>query len=207
MNDFLVALAHLDPLAIVKTGSYLGIALVIFMESGILLGIFFPGDSLLFIAGLLSATGFLRVELLALIVVSAAILGDSAGYWFGAKVGDTFLKREDSRFFKQKYITLTQAFFTTHGGYAIIFARFMPVVRTIAPILAGVGSMKYSNFIFYNTIGGFVWGAGMVSLGYALGSIVPNSERYILPISLAIIATSFIPILVGVFRKNKEIVL
>ena len=203
MSNFFTAIIHLDPLAIVQAGGYVGIAILVFAESGLLIGIFFPGDSLLFVAGLLSAGGFLSFWPLVLIVALAAILGDSTGYWFGAKVGNAIFKREDSRFFKQEYVTRTQKFFTTYGGRTIILARFVPIVRTIAPVLAGVGTMKYSRFLSYNVIGGILWGAGVVSLGYFLGSIIPNSDKYVFPLSLIIIVLSFLPILVDYIRNKK----
>lgn len=203
MLDFISASIQLDPIGIIKTGSYLGIAIIIFAESGILIGIFFPGDSLLFAAGLLSAGGFLAPVPLIAFVVTAAIVGDSVGYWFGAKVGPALARREDSRFFKQEYLKRTELFYQKYGGRAVVLARFMPIVRTLAPVLAGAGSMKYGTFLFYNILGGFIWGAGMVSLGYFLGSVIPDSERYILPLSLAIIVVSFFPILVN-FRRDKR---
>jgi len=196
---------HLDPVAIVEAGGYLGIATLVFAESGILLGIFFPGDSVLFVAGLLSAGKFLSFWPLVIIVIVSAILGDSVGYWFGTKVGVSLFKRPDSRFFKQEYVTRTQKFFVTYGGRAIILARFVPIVRTIAPILAGVGTMKYPRFLSYNVLGGLFWGAGMVSLGYFLGSIIPNSEQYVLPLSLIIIVLSFFPIIIDYFRTKRAI--
>ncbi len=205
MLDFLLATVHLDPLAIVKTGSYLGIALIVFAESGLLIGIFFPGDSLLFAAGLLSAGGFLAPSSLILVVVVAAILGDSVGYWFGAKAGNRLSLREDSRFFKQEYLKRTELFYQKYGGRAIILARFVPIVRTIAPILAGAGSMKYRVFLAYNILGGFLWGMGMIALGYFLGSVIPNSEKYILPLSLVIIVLSFSPILINLARKKSAV--
>jgi len=116
-------------------------------------------------------------------------------------VGDNLFKRPDSRFFKQEYVTRTQKFFETYGGRAIILARFVPIVRTIAPILAGVGTMTYRRFLSYNVIGGFAWGAGMLSFGYFLGSIIPDSEQYVLPISLVIIVLSFLPILTNYMRR------
>ena len=201
MLAFVSACIHLDPMAIVQAGGYVGIAILVFAESGLLIGIFFPGDSVLFVAGLLSAASFLSFWPLVLLVVVSAILGDSVGYWFGAKVGDAFFKRPDSRFFKQEYVTRTQKFFEKYGGRAVVLARFVPVVRTIAPILAGVGTMKYSRFLSYNVIGGFAWGAGMLSLGYFLGSIIPNSEQYVLPLSLVVIVLSFIPIFINYIRK------
>jgi len=206
MINSLMAWIQLDPVAIIKAGGYLGIAIVIFAESGILLGIFFPGDSLLFIAGLLSAGGFLSFGPLVLIVVVAAILGDSAGYWFGVKVGDALFQRKDSRFFKQEYITRTQKFFEAYGGRAIILARFVPIVRTIAPVLAGVGTMTYKKFISYNIFGGLLWGAGMVSLGYFLGSIIPDCEKYVLLISLVIIILSFLPIFFNYIQTKRTII-
>ena len=205
MLSFLSACANLDPIAMVKTGSYLGLAIIIFAESGILLGIFFPGDSLLFAAGLLSAAGFLSFGPLVLIVVVAAIVGDSVGYWFGANVGVNFFKRKDSFFFKQEYLKRTELFYQKYGGRAVVLARFVPIVRTLAPILAGIGSMSYSTFLRYNILGGLLWGAGMLSLGYFLGSIIPNSEHYILPISLVIIVVSFLPILLILLRGKRAV--
>lgn len=203
MLNFLIACIHLDPIAIIKTGGYLGIALLVFAESGLFIGIFLPGDSLLFAAGLLSAGGYLTFGPLALIVIVAAILGDSVGYWFGSNVGDNLFKRKDSRFFKQAYVTRTQAFFNTYGGRAILLARFVPIVRTIAPILAGVGSMRYARFLSYNALGGFLWGGGVVSLGFFLGSIIPNSDKYVFPLSLVIIVLSFLPILINLIRAKR----
>lgn len=205
MLDFLLACAHLDPMAIIKTGSYLGIAVIIFAESGLLFGIFFPGDSLLFAAGLVSGAGLLSLVPLLVSVVLAAIFGDSVGYWFGANVGTNFFKRKDSRLFKQEYLHRTEKFYQKYGGRAVILARFVPVVRTIAPILAGIGSMRYSVFLSYNALGGLFWGSGMVLLGFFLGVVLPNSEHYILPLSLVIVVLSFLPILVNVVKGKKVI--
>src|SRR3989344_9612603 len=205
MLDFIYACINLDPIAIVKTGSYLGIAIIVFAESGLLFGILFPGDSLLFAAGLLSAGGFLAFEPLVFFVVVAAIVGDSVGYWFGANVGVNFFKRKDSFFFKQEYLKRTELFYQKYGGRAVVLARFVPIVRTLAPILAGIGSMKYSTFLRYNALGGFLWGMSMLSLGYFLGSIIPDSEQYILPISLIIIVLSFLPILINIFLGRKAV--
>lgn len=205
MTDFFTALIHLDPIALVQTGGYVGLALIVFAESGILLGIFLPGDSLLFAAGLLAATGFLSIGPLALTVVVSAILGDSAGYWFGAKMGNRLYRREDSRFFKKEYLTRTEHFYQIYGGRAVILARFVPIVRTIAPVLAGVGSMRYRTFLSYNVIGGALWGAGMTALGYSLGSLIPNSEHYILPLSLVIILISFLPIILNLTRGKRAV--
>ena len=150
MQEFLNACIQLDPIAIIKAGGYLGIAIIIFSESGLLFGIFFPGDSLLFAAGLLSAAGFLAPIPLIIIVVLAAITGDSVGYWFGANVGPALFKRKDSFFFKQEYLKRTELFYQKYGGRAVVLARFVPIVRTLAPVLAGVGSMPYKKFLSYN---------------------------------------------------------
>lgn len=205
MLDFITACIQLDPIAIIKAGGYLGITFIIFAESGLLIGIFFPGDSLLFAAGLLSAAGFLAPIPLIVLVVIAAVIGDSVGYWFGANVGPALFKRKDSRFFKQEYLKRTELFYQKYGGRAVVLARFVPIVRTIAPILAGIGTMKYSTFIRYNALGGILWGAGMTSLGYFLGSIIPGSERYILPISLIIIVISFLPILANLMQGKRAV--
>jgi membrane-associated protein len=205
MLDFITACIQLDPISIIKTGSYLGIAFIIFAESGLLFGIFLPGDSLLFAAGLLSAGGFLAFGPLVFVVVVSAIVGDSVGYWFGANVGVNFFKRKDSFFFKQEYLKRTERFYQTYGGRAVVLARFVPIVRTIAPILAGIGSMTYKQFLSFNILGGLLWGAGMLSLGYFLGSVIPGSERYILPISLVIIVVSFLPILINLARGKRAV--
>ncbi|MFA6414864.1 MAG: VTT domain-containing protein [Candidatus Paceibacterota bacterium] len=205
MLEFLYACINLDPIAIIKTGSYVGIAFLVFAESGLLIGIFLPGDSLLFAAGLLSAGGFLSFGPLVLFIVIAAIVGDSVGYWFGANVGVNFFKRKDSFFFKQEYLKRTERFFQKYGGRAVVLARFVPIVRTLAPILAGIGSMTYGEFLRYNVLGGLLWGVGMVSLGYFLGTVIPNSESYILPISLVIIVLSFLPILLNVARGKRAV--
>ena len=205
MLDFLSACVNLDPIAMVKTGSYLGLAIIIFAESGLLVGIFFPGDSLLFAAGLLSAAGFLSIGPIIFVVVIAAIIGDSVGYWFGANVGTPFFKRKDSFFFKQEYLKRTELFYQKYGGRAVVLARFVPIVRTLAPVLAGIGSMSYATFLRYNILGGLLWGVGMTLLGYSLGSVIPNSEHYILPISLVIIAVSFLPIFINLIRGKSAV--
>jgi len=200
--ELLLAWIH-DPTLIIKAGGYLGIALAVFAESGVLIGLFLPGDSLLFAAGVLAGAEFLNIWFLVPVVVVAAILGDSAGYWFGHRVGKSLFKRPDSRFFKQEYIHRTEQFYERYGGRAVILARFVPIVRTLTPILAGVGSMSYRTFISYNVIGGVVWGAGVTLIGYFIGVLIPNSEEYLLPISLTIIAASFSPIVWHHLKSSK----
>ncbi len=205
MLDFLTACIHLDPLAIVEAGGYLGIAILVFAESGLFFGIFFPGDSLLFVAGLLAASGFLEVVLLVAVVVIAAILGDSVGYWFGANVGGNLFARKDSRFFKREYLRRTERFYEKYGARAVVLARFVPVVRTVAPMLAGVGSMRYRRFLAYNALGALLWGAGVTLVGFTLGSVLPDSEAYVLPLSLVIVVVSFLPLFWNVVRGKRAV--
>ena len=142
---------------------------------------------------------------LLIIVIIAAILGDSVGYWFGAKAGESLFNGEGSRFFKEECPERTTRFYETYGGRAVILARFVPIVRTIAPVLAGVGSMRYRTFLSYNIVGGILWGAGMTLLGYTLGSVIPASEKYILPLSLLIVVISFLPILINLARGKRAL--
>lgn len=205
MTDFLYACLKFDPLAIVQAGGYLAIAIFIFAESGLLIGIFLPGDSLLFAAGLVAGTGYLSYPVLVVIAVLAAIFGDTTGYWFGKNVGVNFFTREESFFFKRSYVDRTRAFYEKYGGRAIVLARFVPIVRTVAPIMAGIGKMRYGRFVSYNALGGFLWAFGMTSLGYFLGAIIPNSEHYILPLSLVIVALSFLPLAWNLLRGRKTL--
>ncbi len=205
MLNFLLACIQLDPIAILQTGGYIGIALLVFAESGLLIGMFLPGDSVLFAAGLLAEGGFFSIGPLMMVVVAAAILGDSVGYWFGAKVGGHLQDRKDSWYFKQDYLRRTERFYQKYGGRALILARFIPVVRTMAPILAGAGSMSYRKFLSYNVIGGILWGAGMTLFGFLLGSVIPNSEKYVVPISLVIVVISLLPIITNLARGKRGI--
>ena len=205
MLNFLIACAQFDLDTILRTGGYVGIAALVFAESGLLVGLFLPGDSLLFAAGLLAGGGVLAYGPLAFIVVVAAILGDTVGYWFGKNVGGALFKRPDSRFFKQEYVQRAERFYTKYGAQAIVLARFVPIVRTLAPILAGVGNMRYTRFLAFNALGALVWGAGVVSAGYFLGAAVPGIERYILPISLGIILVSFLPILINLASGKRAV--
>lgn len=174
---------------------YLGLIAVIFAETGLFFGFFLPGDSVLFTAGLLASQNYFNVLLLVIFVCTAAILGDSVGYWFGAKVGPRIFTRDDSLFFKKRYVQETHEYFERFGASTIILARFIPIVRTFAPILAGVGRMPYTLFLRYNVTGGVAWGAGVTLAGYFLGRVIPNIDRYLLPIIALIIVVSVLPII------------
>ncbi len=190
--------------SILMTFGYLGIGIIIFAESGFLLGLFLPGDSLLFTAGLLASQSFFSIWYLTPIVILAAILGDSFGYWSGHYFGPKIFTKEDSFFFRKRYVEQTRAFYDRHGKKTIILARFAPIVRTLAPILAGVGKMPYRQFLTYNVIGGVLWGGGITLLGYFLGAIFPATEKYLSFIIIAIIIVSVLPIIFEVWRGRQE---
>ena len=185
----------LDPLTIIKTLGLLGVFLIVFAESGLLIGFFLPGDSLLFTAGLLASQGYFSMTWLLIGVAIAAIAGDSTGYYFGKKVGPKIFTREDSIFFHKKHLERSQKFYEKYGVKTIILARFVPVVRTFAPILAGVGQMHYQTFISFNVIGGLLWTLLLAGGGFVLGNFIPSADRYLLPIIFVIIVISFLPIL------------
>ena len=168
---------------------------IIFAETGLLIGFFRPGDSLLFTAGLLANQGDLNIAFLLVGVFVAAIVGDQVGYQFGKKAGPSIFRKPDAKLFRQEYVQHTKTFFDNHGPKTIVIARFVPVVRTFAPVLAGVGEMKWKTFTIYNVVGALVWAVGITVLGYALGSAIgeENVDKYLYPIIAVIILVSFIP--------------
>lgn len=192
----------IDIISLVKTAGYFGLSGIIFAESGLLIGFFLPGDSLLFTAGFLASQGFLDIYILYPLLFISAVLGDSVGYAFGYRLGPKIFKKEESIFFAKENINRAQLFFEKHGGKTIILARFIPVIRTFAPILAGVGKMHYATFIVYNLIGALLWAIGLLALGYFLGNLIPDVDRYLLPIILAIIILSVLPNIIHLM-KNK----
>lgn len=192
-----------DISSLVQSAGYIGLFLITFAESGLLIGFFLPGDSLLFTAGFLASQGYLDIRLLAPLLFVAAVIGDSVGYAFGYRVGPRIFKKEDSLLFHKENIARAQRFFEKHGGKTIILARFMPVIRTFAPILAGVGKMNYSQFVFYNIAGSLLWAVGLSLLGYFLGQAIPNVDRYLLPIIAGIIIVSFLPSIIHFLRDQK----
>lgn len=189
--------------ALIATVGHLGIFAIIFAESGLFFGFFLPGDSLLFTAGLLASQGYLNLPLLVAGCFAAAVTGDSVGYAFGAHVGPRLFRRDDSLLFHRRHIERTQHFYEAHGPKTILLARFIPVVRTFAPILAGVGQMRYRTFLTYNLVGGAIWAVGIPVLGYTLGQIIPDVDRYLLPIILLIILTSFLPPILEILRSRR----
>jgi membrane-associated protein len=188
---------------IIKTVGYVGLFVIVFAESGLLIGFFLPGDSLLFTAGFLASQGYLSLPVLCVICAAAAILGDSVGYSFGRRVGRRLFFRENSTFFKKKYLVAAEAFYEKHGSKTIVLARFTPIVRTFAPIVAGISEMHYRRFVTYNIIGGILWGAGVSIAGYLLGNIIPDVDKYLLPIIILIIAVSLLPSIIHIMRDEE----
>jgi len=197
----------LDPILIIKAVGLIGIILIIFAETGLFFGFFFPGDSLLFTAGIFASQGYLSIEILIIGCIIAAIAGDSVGYWSGKKYGRKLFDRDSGFFFKKKRLRDAEIFYEKHGKFTIIIARFVPIIRTFAPIVAGIGKMHYRTFISYNIFGGVVWVSAMLLLGYFLGGLIPNPDKYILPISFLIIVISFLPIVwkMFIFKFKKDL--
>ncbi|MBA2750982.1 MAG: VTT domain-containing protein [Actinobacteria bacterium] len=183
----------------------IGIILIVFAESGLLIGFFLPGDALLVTAGVLAAKGgepHLSLPVIIVGVVLAAITGDQVGYAFGRKVGPALFRRPNSRFFKQEHVEKTRLFFADHGPKAIVLARFVPFIRTFTPIVAGVGRMHYPTFMVYNVFGGILWGAGLTTLGYVLGDAF-NVDKYLLPIIGGVVLVSLLPVLREAVRARR----
>lgn len=198
----MIPFIHTDIVTLVKSIGYIGLFLIIFAESGVPFGFFLPGGSLLFTAGLLASQGLFNIWILIITLAIASTLGDSVGYWFGKKIGPKIFTRKDSLFFKKEYVTRTEEFFAKYGPKAVVLGRFVPIVRTFAPIMAGVGSMRYREFLKYNIFGAFLWGVGIAWIGYFLGRRIPNLEHYILPIILLIIFASIVPLILEFFKKK-----
>ena len=209
------SILHLDLMAILTTIfevagiGYIIIFAIIFAESGLLIGIFFPGDSLLFTAGLLASRGVLNVWILVAITFIAAVSGDSVGYAFGHKVGRRLFKRENSRIFKKENLLKAEGFYERHGSKTIVLARFIPVIRTFAPVVAGVGKMKYRTFIVYNVCGGALWALSVPLIGYYLIKLLPEKyqaavDKYLLLIIFLIIVVSAIPAFLEFIKSRKK---
>lgn len=183
---------------------YPGLFAVIFAESGLPIGFFLPGSSLLFTTGFLASQGFFDIWTLVTLLTIAAVLGDNVGYWLGARVGIKFFSRPNSRFFKREHLDRTRNFYARYGALTIFLARMVPMVRTFAPILAGIAGMNYFVFMFYNILGAILWSGGVVYAGYFLGEIFPNSSEYVEMVVIAIVVISCIPLAVEYFRHKKK---
>ena len=193
----------MNPHDLLEAFGTIGLFAIVFAESGLLFGFFLPGDSLLFTAGLLASQGTLNFPVILVGCFIAAVVGDQVGYAFGNRVGPRLFRKPDSRIFKQEHVERAQRFFDEHGSKTIVMARFVPIVRTFAPILAGVGSMEYRTFLTFNILGGLLWAVGVTTLGYLLGETFPQIEDYLLPVIGVIILLSLLPVLNEVRKARK----
>ncbi len=185
----------IDIVQVTKVMGYFGLAGIIFCETGLFLGFFLPGDSLLFSAGLLASQGFFNIAWLLPLLFIAAVAGYGLAYWIGRRLGNWLLKKPDSLWYKKRYLDEAHNFYERHGGKALIIGRLMPIIRTFLPIVAGMARMSYSRYSLYNILGGFIWCAGLSLLGYFLGNSIPHLEHYLLPIIFLIVFISLLPAL------------
>jgi membrane-associated protein len=189
---------------LIETVGYAGIFLIIFAETGLLIGFFLPGDSLLFTAGFLASQDILNIWILVPVCVIAAIVGDAVGYSLGKRYGRGYFNEPESRLFKPKNLLLAEQFFEKHGGRAIILARFIPFARTFVPIIAGISRMPYRHFATYNVAGALIWGAGLTLLGFFLGHAIPSVDRYLLPAIALILFVSVLPSAYHIWKENGD---
>ncbi|MFI6981912.1 DedA family protein [Embleya sp. NPDC050154] len=203
MNTIALGPSFLDPDKLISTFGLIGILVIVFAESGLLIGFFLPGDSLLFTTGLLVSDGKFSqpLWLVCLLLWVAAVVGDQVGFLFGRKVGPSLFNRPDSRFFKRENVEKAHEFFEKYGPRSIVLARFVPIVRTFTPIVAGVARMKYRTFVVYNVIGGFLWAVGVTLLGYSLGQVrfVRDNIEFIL---VGIVLISVLPVAIELLRAR-----
>jgi membrane-associated protein len=189
---------------LVQAFGHAGLFVLVFIETGLPIGFVLPGDSVLFTAGLLASQGYLDIWVLAPLLALAAVLGDSVGYWLGAALGPKLFASESNRIFKKSYLTRTEEFYAKYGARAVVLARFVPLVRTFVPFLAGAGSMRYRTFFAYNVLGGLLWGAGLPLAGYFLGAAVPGIDRYVLLIVAVILVVSCLPVVFEYLGARKR---
>ena len=194
MPEWLSTLYQFDEL--IRWGGYTVLVAIVFAETGLMAGFFLPGDSLLMTAGLIAAVeGSLHIGIMILLLSIAAIVGDSTGYAIGFHLGPRIFSRDDSRWFHKDHLLRTQRFYEKYGAKTIVLARFVPIIRTFAPTVAGVGRMRYRTFLAFNIVGGIGWVASMTLVGYFLGRSIPDIERYVHWIIAGVIAASFVPVL------------
>jgi membrane-associated protein len=194
----------MNPESLIEAFGTLGLFAIVFAESGLLFGFFLPGDSLLFTAGLLASQGTLNLPLIMVGCAVAAIAGDQVGYMIGRRAGPAIFRRPESRFFHKRNVDRAKAYFEKNGPRTIILARFIPVIRTFTPIVAGVGQMNYRKFVTYNVVGGILWGGGVTVAGYLLGESIPDIDRWLLPIIGVIVMVSFLPVILEVLKMRRH---
>lgn len=189
---------------LIRLGGLAGLILVVFAETGLMIGFFLPGDSLLVTAGLFAARGDLDIVWLNLTLMLAAIVGDAVGYWIGRRAGQALYSRPNSLLFRREHLLRTHAFYEIHGGKTIVIARFMPIVRTFAPVVAGAAEMTYRRFALYNVLGGVLWVSSMTLTGYFLGLTVPDVDKHLHLLVAGVILLSLLPGLVTWFRSRGQ---
>lgn len=195
----------ISPEKIIQTGGILLIGGIIFAESALLIGIIMPGgDTLLFIAGFFAAQGDLPIVWLIVSIIVGAILGDNVGYTIGRRAGPKLFRKEDGLFFRKDHIDRAESFYEAHGGKTITLARFLPIIRTFAPMIAGVGKMDRRRFMFYNVLGAAIWGISVPLLGYFFGSLIPNLDQLLVPIVLLALVIGFLPPLIPILRDPRS---
>jgi membrane-associated protein len=187
----------------IRAGGYVALAIIVFTETGLMIGFFLPGDSLLVTAGLFAAKGDLDIFILNGLLITMAILGDATGYYIGRRLGPALFRRESSRLFKKEHLIRTQLFYERHGGKTIIIARFVPIIRTFAPVVAGIAQMKYRRFAAFNIFGGIGWVLSMTLTGYLLGRVIPNIDKYIEIVIVVVILVSLLPGVIETLRARR----
>jgi membrane-associated protein len=194
----------MDVQGLIQTGGYVALAVIVFVETGLMVGFFLPGDSLLVTAGLFAAKGDLNIVLLNVLLSVCAIAGDATGYFIGRRLGPALFKREDSLFFKKKHLIAAHDFYEKHGGKTIIIARFVPVIRTFAPVVAGIGQMPYRRFAAFNVFGGIGWVFLMTMIGYSLIKLFPGIEKHIHIVIIVVIVLSILPGIIEYVRAKRK---
>ncbi len=189
---------------LIRLGGLVGLIAIVFAETGLMVGFFLPGDSLLVTAGLFAARGDLDIVWLNLSLIAAAIVGDAVGYWIGRRAGQALYSRPNSFFFRREHLLHTHAFYERHGGKTIVIARFMPIVRTFAPVVAGAADMTYRRFAIFNVVGGVLWVTSMTLTGYFLGLSVPDIDRHLHLLVAGVIGLSLLPAVIAWLRARLQ---
>ena len=194
----------MDVQGLIQWGGLLMVCIIVFVETGLFVGFFLPGDSLLVTAGLFAAKGDIDLALLLVLVSLCAVIGDQTGYLIGRKAGSALFKREDSMFFKRKHLEKAHDFYEKYGNKTIVIARFVPIVRTFAPAVAGAAEMNYRRFVTYNILGGVLWVFSMVLGGYVMGKAIPNLDKYIHLVIVVVVFLSILPAIIEIYRARRK---
>jgi membrane-associated protein len=189
---------------LIRLGGMAGLILIVFAETGLMVGFFLPGDSLLVTAGLFAARGDLDIVWLNIALIAAAIMGDATGYWIGSRAGQALYNRPNSFFFRREHLIRTHEFYEKHGGKTIVIARFVPIIRTFAPVVAGAASMTYRQFATFNVLGGIGWVTSMTLTGYFLGQLVPDIDKHLHLLVAGVIFLSLLPGIIAWWRERRR---